>query len=343
MKNIFISYSREDLETVEEEIIPEIERINGADCWFDFHEIEAGEFDFPQKIKDGIKECFIFLLIVSKSSIIKDWPLIEFEFANDYAVYDPMRHVVLVNIDGTELTGKFAPYKEFRDIIFWDIYRQHIKLVDNISVWINRQARSYFEDGKKNEFSDFTKAFQSYKRSAELGLAEAQSKIAYYYYKGKEGYLQSDLQEAIKWCSISTSQGYVGAISLRGTIEKSLGDTAAFIGHHQKAAENGWSYSQYMVGNAYYNGSLPRDIINAIYWLKKAADQCQPDAQKLLGEILLKQFKEGNKKLASEYLSKARKGFLDNIKNPDGDGAKKHAQDAIKKIEDLCQDYNIKL
>ena len=83
------------------------------------------------------------------------------------------------------------------------------------------------------------------------------------------------------------------------------------------------------------------DIFDAIYWLKKASDQNQPDAQKLLGEILLKHFKEGNKKLASEYLSKARKGFLGKIDNPDGDGVKKHAQDAKKKIENLCKDYNL--
>ena len=329
MKNIFISYSREDLTIVEDEIIPEIKRINGADCWFDFHEIEAGEFDFPQKIKDGIKECFIFLLILSNNTIKKDWPLMEFEEANNHAINNPLRHVVLVNIDGTEIIGNFASYKDFRDIIYWENHRQHIKLIDNINLWIDRQARTYFEEGLKKEYYDFEKSFDLLKMSAKLGFAAAQSKIAYYYFRGKEGYLQSDLQEATKWCSRATNQGYVGAISLRGSIEKSLGDTSSYIEHHQEAANNGWSYSQYIIGKAYYDKTIKEDIIQALYWLKKAADQNQPDAQFLLGKILAYEFKNQSNK-AIEYCNKALKSNEEYaLKHPE---KKEHS---IKKKEEI--------
>ena len=42
MKNVFISYSRDDYEVVHGSIIPEIERINGINCWLDMKDIEAG-------------------------------------------------------------------------------------------------------------------------------------------------------------------------------------------------------------------------------------------------------------------------------------------------------------
>ena len=68
MRNVFISYSRDDLDMVEKEVIPKIEEINGVKCWLDVHDIEAGAESFPDVINNGLKECFIFLLMLSKSS-----------------------------------------------------------------------------------------------------------------------------------------------------------------------------------------------------------------------------------------------------------------------------------
>lgn len=60
MKTVFISYSRDDLDFVETEVVNEIEKINGINYWLDIHDIEAGAESFPDVIKQGMEECFIF-------------------------------------------------------------------------------------------------------------------------------------------------------------------------------------------------------------------------------------------------------------------------------------------
>ena len=61
MKTVFISYSRDDLDFVENEIVSEIEKINGVNCWLDIHDIEADGQSAPiynlrgQKVSEGYK------------------------------------------------------------------------------------------------------------------------------------------------------------------------------------------------------------------------------------------------------------------------------------------------
>lgn len=307
MKTVFISYSRDDLDIVENEIVSEIERINGVTCWLDIHDIEAGAESFPNVIKQGLEDCFIFLIMLSKSSMQKEWPYTELKDAEKLKAEDPSRKIVLVNIDNTELTGKFDEFKE-RDIIFWNITYQHQKLINSIDRWNRCKAESIMEEGRKLEYSaknsDTVKAFDLFTTAANMGLAEAQSKIAYYYKTGKSGIVQKDLGEALNWCGKAYKQGFPGAASLMATISKEIGDNADFIRFHKEAAECGWKFSQFQIGKAYYNHVIDGDIIDAIFWLKKAADQNQPDAVKLLSHILKKDF-NNQEKLAKEYLCKA--------------------------------------
>lgn len=344
MKTVFISYSSEDYEKVSKEIIPDIECINGVECWFDNTAIESGS-KFPQKISEGIEKCHIFLFMLSKTSMQKPWPQDELKTAEELQKKDPTRKVVLVNIDNSKRIGVFKDKYEDKDIIFWNETRKHEKLINDIDRWTREKAESLFTKGLSLENSSITEeqkeAFRLFENAAEMGLAKSQSKITYYFKTGKNNIVEKNLGEALKWCGKAYKQGFPGASSLMAQISREMGDNADFIKYHKEAADSGWPFSQYQIGNAYYTKFISGDIFDAIYWLKKASDQNQPDAQKLLGEILLKHFKEGNKKLASEYLSKARKGFLGKIDNPDGDGVKRHAQDAKKKIENLCKDYNL--
>lgn len=346
MKTVFISYSSDDYIKVSTEIVADIEQINGVECWFDNTAIESGS-KFTKEIYEGIDKCHIFLFMLSKSSMQKPWPQDELKRAEELQKLDPTRKVVLVNIDDSERIGGFEEKYKDTDIIFWNETRKHEKLISDIDRWTREKAESYFKKGVELENSskaeDQKEAFRLFKNAAEMGLAKSQSKITYYFKTGKNNIVEKNLGEALKWCGKAYKQGDTSAFSLMGQISREMGDNADFIKYHKEAADFGWPFSQYQIGKAYYTKFIPGDIFDAIYWLKKASDQNQPDAQKLLGEILLKQFKEGNKKLASEYLSKAKKGFHEKIDNPDGDGVKKHAQDAIKKIEVLCKNYNLKL
>ena len=93
MKTVFISYSRDDLDIVENEIVSEIERINGVTCWLDIHDIEAGAESFPNVIKQGLEDCFIFLIMLSKSSMQKEWPHTELKDAEKLKAEDPSRKI----------------------------------------------------------------------------------------------------------------------------------------------------------------------------------------------------------------------------------------------------------
>ena len=307
MKTVFISYSRDDLDFVENEIVSEIEKLNGINCWLDIHDIEAGAESFPDVIKQGLEECFIFLIMLSKSSMKKEWPLKELKDAETYKAKDPSRKIVLVNIDNSELIGEFEEYK-YRDIIFWNITYQHQKLLNNIDHWNRNKAESLMAEGKRLEKTsqkdNIKRAFNMFTLAANMGLAEAQSKVAYYYKTGKDSVVEKDLGEALNWCGKAYKQRFPGAASLMATISKEIGDNADFIRFHKEAAECGWKFSQYQIGRAYYNNVIEGDIIDAIFWLKKAADQNQADAIKLLSHILKKDFIH-QEKLAKDYLCKA--------------------------------------
>ena len=334
MKNVFISYSRDDIDYVQNNVVGEIESINGVNCWLDVHDIEAGVESFPNVIKQGLKECFIFLIMLSESSMKKDWPLKELKDAEALKAEDPSRKIVLVKIDSSELTDKFEEYKEM-DIIDWNVTYQHRKLLNNIDQWNQCKSESIMAEGIILENSTnktvIEKAFGLFTLAANMGLAEAQSKVAYYYLTGKSDIVEKNLGEALIWGGKAYKQGYPGAASLMASICKEMGDNAGYIEFHNNAAKNGWAFSQFKIGEAYYKGCMKCDVLSAIYWLKQAADQEQPDATELIGDILKDQFK-AQEEAAKRYYDKALKLFEED-NNSNDEKKKEHAQKEIEKIK----------
>lgn len=308
MKNIFVSYTRDDLSIVEKDIIPMLKGIMGVDCWFDFECIETGADSFKDEIIKGIEESFIFIFVMSKNVMLKDWPFKEFHYAEQLKKEDKTssRKVIWLKIDDAELSGHFAPYKgTFKDIISWSKPRELEKMKTDIRRWILEKAKSYYDEGKKLQESDSIEkqklAFVPYLHSAEMGYSYAQAKVAYCFHLGRYGALK-DRQKAIEWCEKSCNQDCPDGFSLMSRIYRD--DKANYIQYLNQAANKGQKYSEYRLGKEYYSGVLKQDIISAIYWLKKAADQDQLDAQKLLSHILKKDFKH-QETLAREYLQKA--------------------------------------
>jgi len=306
MKNIFISYSRDDLKMVENEIIPEIKKIRGSDCWFDFDCIETGADSFKEEIKKGIENSFIFILVLSESVMHKEWPFREFSYAELLREKDSSRKTIWLKLDDSDFAGYFESYKNTeKDIIFWNKPRELQKMTDHIRGWIKNKAISLFEEGIKKEKSISqdaqNDAFSYFIKSAEMGFAEAQAKVGYYYHIGKNG-VKPDRAKAIEWCKKGCNQDCPNALSLMSRIFKN--DKATRIQYLNEAANKNQKYAQFCLGKEYYSGALSPDIISAIYWLKKASDQNEPNAQKLLGHILKKEFVH-QEKLAKEYLCKA--------------------------------------
>ena len=77
--DIFISYSRHDLEKVKV-VMAEIERSTDARCWMDLEGIESGK-QFVEVIISAINRCDIFLFMLSESSMNSEWTLDELDFA----------------------------------------------------------------------------------------------------------------------------------------------------------------------------------------------------------------------------------------------------------------------
>ena len=75
-----------------------------------------------------------------------EWPLKELKDAEALRNSDPTRKVVLVNLDGSELSGEYKKYEE-RDIIFWNLTYQFQKLLNNISLWNYSRAQSHYSEG----------------------------------------------------------------------------------------------------------------------------------------------------------------------------------------------------
>ena len=49
--------------------------------------------------------------------------------------------------------------------------------------------------------------------------------------------------------------------------------------HCLTGAENGYGYCQYLLGKMYYDGlGTPKDLQQALYWMRKSAGQRMPQA-----------------------------------------------------------------
>ena len=96
---------------------------------------------------------------------------------------------------------------------------------------------------------DFEAAAKNFVLAAELGNAEAQSKLATCYYDGVG--VKKDDAEAVKW--------------------------------FRKAAEQGNAEAQFHLAAYYCNGIVvERDLSEAVKWLRKAADQGMPQAEMMV-------------------------------------------------------------
>jgi TPR repeat protein len=113
---------------------------------------------------------------------------------------------------------------------------------------------------------------------AEQGDAEAQLKVARYYYCKK------DYAEAIKWFRRAAEQEQADAQVALGNIyfsgEAVPKDAVEAVTWHRKAAEQGNADGQSSLGACYALGAgVTKDDVEAVKWLKRAAEQGHAGAQ----------------------------------------------------------------
>ena len=135
-RDIFISYSRKDLELVRS-IKQEIERSTGCDCWMDLNGIESGAIQFTDDIVEGINNCKVFLFMLSDNSQSSEFALKELHYAYTKARIINKK-VVIVKICDCEMTDKFSFMYGLSDTIDWKDSPQREKLIRDIHKWTQR-------------------------------------------------------------------------------------------------------------------------------------------------------------------------------------------------------------
>lgn len=134
-RDIFISYSRKDLELVRL-IKQEIEQAIGCDCWMDLNGIESGAIQFTDDIVKGINNCRVFLFMLSDYSQTSEFALRELHFAYKKAKEDNKR-VVIINISNCKMTDNFSFMYGLTDTIDWNNPPQHDKLIRDLQQWLS--------------------------------------------------------------------------------------------------------------------------------------------------------------------------------------------------------------
>lgn len=132
---------------------------------------------------------------------------------------------------------------------------------------------------------DYTKAFDCYKKSAEMGYNWGQYNLANRYYNG-EG-CEKDYTQAAAWYLKAAEQNIPDAQNTLGICyDNGYGvtkDAVKAVEYFKKAAEQGYDWGQYNLANKYYAGiGCEKDSVKAAFWFEKAASQGLADAQSLL-------------------------------------------------------------
>lgn len=363
-RDIFISYSRWNLDKVKA-IKEDIEKATGVDCWMDLNAIESGSSQFTQDIVDGINGCRVFLFMLSKESQVSEFALRELNLAVKKAKTDKQKHVVIVNLDGCEMTDEFYLMYGLSDLIMWKDKPQRDKLIRDLMRWLDVQIKSENSVPKSPNISQRFKRFwissPAYIKwtsifillitiCASLWYAfrqptqeeiESYYQLAEDYAYGDGGKIENPVK-AFKWYRKAAKYGHVEAqYELAdcywlgdGVVEN---DSEAFK-WYLKAAEQGHAKAQNSVGNFYFNGwEVPKDYVEAVKWYLKSAEQGYDEAQNKIGDCyyLSQGVSQDYSEAAKWYMKAAEQGYAIAQRNlgvcyENGEGLEQNYSEAVK-------------
>ncbi len=307
--DIFISYSRRDLELVST-IKSEIEKVTNARCWMDLEGIEAGTPRFTKAIVDSIKNCRIFLFMCTEQSQNSKFALRELNYASNHR-----EHVVIVRIDDRPLNDEFEFLYDLTDSIEWNNHPQRKKLFRDITRWTEKiNEEPIVIEQKKEEGTEIhieTDAnYNMYRYKTFIKLLNVNVDGVIHLKPGthKLEFVSEEFPE-VKVSMVYSLEGDIDSVfipvSLKNQVEeekakriadearknKLAGDNfykrkkyADAVTWYHKAAEQGDAAAQYNLGVMYQNGEgVPKSYEEAVRWYHKAADQGYAVAQYNLG------------------------------------------------------------
>lgn len=148
-------------------------------------------------------------------------------------------------------------------------------------------AEHLFEMGERYEnisgdTHDFVKAFECYMKSANMGYSDAETKVGFYYIKGR-GAVQKNDEEAMRWLQLAADKGNTKAMAFIGDVynPSSTGFDTSYgknwnkaFEYYSKAAELGGYNGMMQLALAYKHGGngVEKDIEKAIMYYEKVAE-----------------------------------------------------------------------
>ena len=172
-KEVFISYSRRDLQQVIE-IRDELKEVSQVDSWIDLKGIESGE-QFVNVIIKAIEEAKVVLFMISETSMRSEYTKKEVMYAKNIG-----KKVVPVILDNSKLSGWFL--FEFGVVDYVNIHdsRQRQKFHENLRSWLgledNDEGPLDFYDVGKRYFQkqEYRTAIGWFFKAAKFDFADAQ-------------------------------------------------------------------------------------------------------------------------------------------------------------------------
>ena len=263
MKRIFISYKRLN----KDKVFPLVKRIEqelGVKCWVDLDGIESSA-QFASVICNAIDRAEVVLFMHSSVHLDidfeNDWTIDELNYA-----HATNKKVLLVKLDDAPLKNIFLMKYGTKNNIDSNVPEQMEKMIRDLRGWLKLEgkdenkpvveiepeveditARVICEKGEEcYKEGNYDDAAKWYRKSADLGWAPAQYKLAHCYYYG-EGVEMND-EEAVRWFRKSAEQGYIDALNYMGDIY-SLGEGVAAdfqeaVKFYNKSAEQGNEYAK---------------------------------------------------------------------------------------------------
>ena len=267
--DIFISYSRRDLDKVKA-VKADIERLTGAKCWMDLEGIESGTPRFTQAIIDGIERCKVFLFMRSQHSQASKYALLELNYASDQST----SHVVIVNIDDSEMAKEFQFLYSLTDTIDWNNKPQQEKLLRDLRRWVGKpQADADVNDNTIPPLQQTAAPVQHvssstlsrYRKWIVAGIVLLVLVVAAIFLFSPTRYTASEM--------LAKAEEYHKAGNDKESAE-----------WYRKAADQGNALGQYNLGYMYLIGEgVEQNSAEALRLFRLAANQGQPDAQCYLG------------------------------------------------------------
>lgn len=327
--DIFISYSRKDLQIVDQFVNKITEA--GYTVWIDRNGIYSGD-EFTTQIVRAIRECSIVLFFSSKYSNASDWTVREISYSiRKEKTIIPIRLDDCEYHDSIDFTLINIDYIQYHNSQFEQtLERLMNSIAAHIGPRISTEAKTAEESFKLAmhfyETGELDKAYSCCKSAAEKGYADAQFYLGVCYSIGR-GVTEND-QEAIKWFKKAAEQDHVDAQYNLGfyyqhghAVNQDYKEAIKwFQGSDEQNNDQRYEYSS--LGFCRQGKpSITIDYQEAVKWYQKAARHGHTKAIQKLGEC----FENGYG--VSKDVNQAMKCYVLSLKNGN--------HDAIKDIDRL--------